>query len=1066
MNIKEAKIRLNKNELFLRFLCAVFLLGLAATMSCEGDGPKIGKDGSDADADSDSDIDADADSDIDVDTNNIPGDTDNNGSDTAICVGLEAIGDPRCRMEPSGPACGDAEINQESEECDDGNTLPGDGCNGICRVEPNWVCPKPGEKCTLLIICGNGKIEPGEVCDDGNNIDDDGCNNKCEQSPNYICPRPNEACQRVVVCNDGRIGGDETCEDGNTISGDGCDENCHREDGWICLIPGQKCVPRNVCGDSILSAADGEKCDDGNTRDGDGCAGDCKSIESGYVCPEAGKQCVNTTVCGDGRVSGSETCDDANDDPADGCDNCALQPGYECPFPGAKCLAKCGDGIILLNEECDDGNTQDGDGCTSTCEWEDGFICTGTPPNYVCRETVCGDSKVEGTEACDDGNNNMGDGCTPFCDKEPICNGGACTSTCGDSLLLTSMGEECDDGNARDGDGCSSSCKIEPGFQCVQPPIGDKMTIPLVVRDFPGTHADFENGVTGSVDATLGLVKDTLDADGKPVFAGANSTGHIASAASFAEWFRDASSNTTVVTSLTLYDNGNGGYVNRWGPDGEPFAYYTDAVWCGNGGAGCTECTEDQYDVCLDPCTYWGNGNTSACGVQAVYMEGNPVFFPADGIAGATPLSIAQIPPPYADSWPAEFPDLDVADQPKHNFAFTSEVRYWFQYNSAQTYTLDFLGDDDVWVFLNNKLAVDLGGIHTPVAGNLTIAGLADGTAYGMEDGKVYEIVVFQAERQTTCSSYQLTLSGFNAAETKCGPICGDAVMSPGEQCDNGDAENTGGYGKCQPDCTRGPYCGDGKVQNDIDSVTGEPYEQCDDGVNVSPYSIDMTSGCSPGCIQPPYCGDGIVQGAFGETCDDGVNDGSYGGCSSTCGYAAWCGDGIKQEAFGEECDDGLNDGTYNTCSPGCKAPPRCGDGILQIEWGEQCEIGEANCSDKCNWLGVCGDGSVDDGEECDDGVNDGGYGECAPECKLGPYCGDGAVETSINPATSNPYELCDDRNNKGGYGECAPGCVLGPRCGDGIPQPGYEECDEGEKNGTSQSLCTSACKEILIIPI
>ncbi|MBN2715148.1 MAG: hypothetical protein JXX14_04785, partial [Deltaproteobacteria bacterium] len=32
-------------------------------------------------------------------------------------------------------------------------------------------------------------------------------------------------------------------------------------------------------------------------------------------------------------------------------------------------------------------------------------------------------------------------------------------------------------------------------------------------------------------------------------------------------------------------------------------------------------------------------------------------------------------------------------------------------------------------------------------------------------------------------------------------------------------------------------------------------------------------------------------------------------------------------------------------------------------------------------------------GEECDDGENDGGYGECGENCKLGPFCGDGILQ-------------------------------------------------------------------------
>ena len=56
---------------------------------------------------------------------------------------------------------------------------------------------------------------------------------------------------------------------------------------------------------------------------------------------------------------------------------------------------------------------------------------------------------------------------------------------------------------------------------------------------------------------------------------------------------------------------------------------------------------------------------------------------------------------------------------------------------------------------------------------------------------------MFQAERQTTGSSYRLTLSGFNAAPSECRPVCGDGIVGIGEECDDG--KNAGGYGAVRP---------------------------------------------------------------------------------------------------------------------------------------------------------------------------------------------------------------------------------------------------------------------------
>ena len=83
------------------------------------------------------------------------------------------------------------------------------------------------------------------------------------------------------------------------------------------------------------------------------------------------------------------------------------------------------------------------------------------------------------------------------------------------------------------------------------------------------------------------------------------------------------------------------------------------------------------------------------------------------------PSSAARITAPYAMAM--QFIAEPGTPRPMHNFSFTSEVRYWFKFDATKSYTLDFTGDDDVWVFVNKKLAVDLGGIHTPQQGVVTL---------------------------------------------------------------------------------------------------------------------------------------------------------------------------------------------------------------------------------------------------------------------------------------------------------------------------------------------------------
>ncbi len=645
-------------------------------------------------------------------------------------------------------------------------------------------------------------------------------------------------------CGDARVDEEELgerCDDGNEESGDGCSADCLEvELGFVCRIPGGDCERVRVCGDGRQT--DDEQCDDGNTDSDDGCNSSCL-LETDYACPEPGEPCVSVVECGDSLVSGTETCDDGNDDDGDGCDSaCSAELGWVCENAGAACRPQCGDGVVVGREICDDGNDADGDGCSSHCFLEFGWACD--EPGEACTETTCGDGVVEGSEPCDDGDDIIvGDGCSPGCILEPTCDDGACTSVCGDGLMLAGDDEQCDDGNDVGGDGCSPTCQLEDGWACetVMPDPPQELELPVVYRDFihkPAelSHPDFE-AYSGDA-ATLGLVESRLGADGKPVYTGACESeeettacpygAQTTSKSDFDEWYRDADSNITVLGSLTFAPRDDGTFV---------------------------------FDS--------GGG-----------------LFPLEG-----------------QGWVAEGSE-ETSAEANLNYGFTTELRHWFEFTGDEF--LEFSGDDDVWVFIGGNLVVDIGGLHPRTVGSVTLDE-ATASEFDLVTGHVYEIALFHAERHTYESNFRLTLKGFNGNRTECTTSCGDGITAGNEACDDG-KDNGSGYGYCSEDCQLGPRCGDGVVEED--------REVCDNGLNLDAYDTGEDA-CAPGCVRPPYCGDGQVDAGFGEECDDGDNDGEYGGCNEDCTLAPRCGDG-EVNSEDEECDDG-NRQNDDACDTECR---------------------------------------------------------------------------------------------------------------------------------------------------
>ena len=219
--------------------------------------------------------------------------------------------------------CGNFEV-EGSEGCDDGNLISNDGCENTCKKSTGQTCSGDTQcdsnlcnngVCQPPNVCGNFEVEGSEACDDGNQVPGDGCEIDCRKSNGQTCGDNDECesgicnsgtCEPNDACGNGVLEGGEICDDGNQTPGDGCEINCRRSLGAGCASDvecssntcdttgSDTCESPNTCGNGRREGDEG--CDDGNTAAGDGCNASCLR--------EAGALCGDDNDCASGECTG------------------------------------------------------------------------------------------------------------------------------------------------------------------------------------------------------------------------------------------------------------------------------------------------------------------------------------------------------------------------------------------------------------------------------------------------------------------------------------------------------------------------------------------------------------------------------------------------------------------------------------------------------------------------------------------------------------------------------------------------------------------------------------------
>lgn len=411
---------------------------------------------------------------------------------------------------------------------------------------------------------------------------------------------------------------------------------------------------------------------------------------------------------------------------------------------------------------------------------------------------------------------------------------------------------------------------------------------------------------------------------------------------------------------------------------------------------------------------------TSSSGNSYVYS--NDYFFPIDGQGWSDWC--------YNDS-------NNHAAVNKHNFGFCMEAHTRFGYRGGEIFK--FFGDDDLWVYIDSKLVIDLGSLHPKASKSVSLDNLPF-----LTKGNNYRLDFFYCERHTDYSRLELTtgLEFYCTYEDWCGACegtgqscCTAAIIK--QYCDDGDDCTIDTCGvKIAPgqpggcvntpvtNCTAPDQCHQAVCHkqggceitpitcNDNSACTTDTCDPssgcvftpitCDDNSKCTDDSCDINKGCQ---FVPKVCNDSNA--CTVDTCVNAsgcvftprapCNDNSK--CTSdTC-------DPVKGCVFTDLCPN-TNPCMIRTCDPtqGCSLNAKtCGSGLKCVT--DSCNTANGDCLQSpytCPDLDSCHTTSCS---------NSSGCSYSTKNCDLGLKCMVYSCNTSNPNGCQAVPRVCEDNN-------------------------------------------------------